>query len=93
MAGGEFDMSYYLQQHIPMVQQKLGAALRGVSVEHGLAGATPGSPPAYVAMGHLLFDSIEAFQRAWAPHAAAIVADVPHYTNTQPTLQVSDVKL
>ena len=92
-AGGTFDMPYYLHQHMPMVRQKLGPALKGSSVEQGLAGGQPGSPPAYVARGHLLFDSVEAFQQAWGPHAEAIVGDVPKYTNTQPTIQVSQVKL
>ena len=78
---------------MPMVQQKLGAPLKGMSVEHGLGGGQPGSPPTYLAMGHLLFDSVEAFQQAWGPHAEAIVGDVPNYTNTQPTIQVSEVKL
>jgi len=38
-----------------MVQQKLGSACKGMAVEHGIAGMTPGSPPAFIAMGsHLL---------------------------------------
>jgi len=92
-AGCTFDMPYYLNKHIPMVRQKLGAAIKGASVEQGLGGGQPGSSPAYVAMGHLLFDSVEAFQRAWGPHAEAIIGDIPNYTNTQPTIQVSEVKL
>jgi uncharacterized protein (TIGR02118 family) len=86
-------MPYYLNKHMPMVRQKLGAAIKGASVEQGLGGGQPGSPPAYLAMGHLLFDSVEAFQQAWGPHAEAIVGDFPNYTNTQPTIQVSEVKL
>ena len=92
-AGSKFDMTYYLDKHIPMVQQRLAAALRGVSVEQGLAGIDAGSAPAYLAMGHLLFDSVEAFQQSFGQHAAEIVGDIPNYTNTQPTLQISEVKL
>ena len=44
-------------------------------------------------MGHLLFDSVEAFLQAFAPHADAIVGDITNYTNTQPTIQISEVKL
>jgi uncharacterized protein (TIGR02118 family) len=91
--GCAFDMQYYVNQHMPMVQQKLGPALKGVFVDHGLGGGVPGSDPPYVAMCHLMFDSVEAFQQAWAPHAAAIVGDIPNYTSVEPIIQVSEVKL
>ena len=87
------DMAYYLGKHIPMVQHKLGTALKGAAVESGVSGIQPGSPPAFVAMGHLLFDTAESFQRAFGPHAEAIVGDIPNYTNTEPTIQLSEVKL
>jgi uncharacterized protein (TIGR02118 family) len=92
-AGGRFDMAYYLDRHMPMVRQKLAGSLRGASVEQGLGGIEPGSQPAYAAMGHLLFDSLAAFHESFGPHAAAIVGDIPNYTNTQPTIQISEVKL
>jgi uncharacterized protein (TIGR02118 family) len=44
-------------------------------------------------MGHLYFDSAEAFQAAFGPHAQEIIADIPNYTDIQPTIQVSEVKL
>ena len=91
--GSRFDLSYYLTKHVPMVQQKLGGALRGTSVEQGVGGIEPGSLPAFVVMGHLLFDSVDAFQQAFAPHADVIVGDIPNYTNTQPTIQISEIKL
>jgi uncharacterized protein (TIGR02118 family) len=91
--GKKFDMDYYLGKHIPMVQQKLGAAIKSAAVEAGLGGITPGSPPAYVAMGHLYFDSAEAFQTSFGPHAQAIMGDIPNYTDIQPTIQISEVKM
>ena len=91
--GKKFDMDYYLNSHIPMVQEKCGAALKGGAVEQGLTGAETGSPATYVAMGHLLFDSVEAFQGAFGPHAKEIMADVPNYTDIQPTIQISEVKM
>lgn len=91
--GSRFDMTYYCTRHIPMVQERLGAAVKGVSVEQGLSGAEPGSGPTYVAMGHLLFDSVEAFEAAFGPHAAAILEDIPNYTNVKPAIQVSEVRI
>jgi len=47
----------------------------------------------YVALCHLAFDSIDAFQSAFDEHSAQILADIPNYTNAQPTVQISQVKL
>ena len=91
--GVGFDMNYYLSSHIPMVRGKLGTACKGAAVEQGVAGGAPGTQPAYVAMGHLFFDTAEAFQAAFAPHAATIMADIPNYTSIQPVIQISEVKL
>jgi uncharacterized protein (TIGR02118 family) len=44
-AGSHFDIRYYCDTHIPLVRRLLGPALKGLAVEHGIAGATPGSPP------------------------------------------------
>jgi hypothetical protein len=52
-----------------MVQQKLGPACKRIAVEEVIAGGAPGMPATYVAMGHLYFDSTDAFQTAFAPHA------------------------
>ena len=40
-AGCKFDMNYYLTKHMPMVQQKLGAACKSIAVEQGIAAARP----------------------------------------------------
>ena len=88
-----FDLDYYVNSHIPMVQGKLGAACKGVAVEAGLAGGAPGAPAAFSAMGHLYFDTVEAFQDSFAPHADAILADIPNYTNSEPVIQVSEVRI
>jgi len=88
-----FDMEYYRDRHIPMVRTKFGKACRGVAVDHGLAGAAPGSRPAFVAMGHLYFDSVEGFQATFGQHASEIVQDIPNYTNVQPIIQISEVTI
>ena len=91
-SGATFDMEYYCTKHVPMVQKLLGAACKDAAIEQGISGAEPGSPPTYVAMGHLFFDSVSAFQKSFGPHTSAIVADVPNFTNVQPVIQISDVK-
>ncbi len=88
-----FDMNYYCQQHIPMVQRLVGAALKGTAVEKGLGGAAPGAAPSFLALGHLTFDSVESFQASFGAHSKEIVADVANYTNTQPIMQISEIMI
>ena len=91
--GTSFNMDYYCNSHMPMVREKLGGACKNIAVEGGLGGGVPDSPPTYVAMGHLYFDSVEDFQSAFGPHADAIMSDIPNYTNAQPVIQISQVHL
>lgn len=91
--GSKFDMDYYCSSHMPMVQEKLGAAVKGMAVEQGLRGGEPDSRPAYVAMGHLYFDSVDAFEAAFGPNAEEILGDIPNYTDIQPVIQLSEVKI
>lgn len=91
--GGRFDMDYYVNTHMPMSIQMLGTALKGVTVEHGLSGIKLESEPAYVAMCHLFFDSVEAFLSAFTPHAELIRNDIANYTNIEPMIQYSEMKI
>jgi len=89
--GGKFDQDYYVNSHAPMIAEKAGAALLRYEVDKGVAGGAPGSPAPYVAIGHFYFNSIPEFIQAFAPHAGAIMADVPNYTDQQPQVQISEV--
>jgi uncharacterized protein (TIGR02118 family) len=91
--GAKFDLDYYCNKHIPLVRQKLGAACKRAAVEWGVCGLTPEASPPYIAMGHLYFDSVGTFRTAFAPHASEIMADVRNYTDIQPVLQISEVKI
>ncbi|MES2151048.1 MAG: EthD family reductase [Pseudomonadota bacterium] len=91
--GSRFDLAYYTGTHMPLSIELLSAhpGYQGVSVEHGLGGALPGSPPAYVAMCHFLFDSVEDFLAAFMPHAATLQGDMPNYTDVAPVIQYNEI--
>jgi len=91
--GARFDMGYYLDTHMKLVKDRLGAACKSMSVEEGLSGAAPDTSPAYVCMGHMLFDSVDEFQQAFGPHVEEIMGDIPNYTDIEPIVQISDIKL
>src|SRR4051812_48308049 len=91
--GSRFDFLHYVETHMPMSIALLSAhpGFKGVSVERGVGGAIPGSEPAYIAMCHFLFTSIEDFLAAFMPHAAALQGDMKNYTDVEPVIQFNDV--
>jgi uncharacterized protein (TIGR02118 family) len=89
----KFNMNYYLDTHMPLVSRLLGAALKGALVQQGIAGGAPGSAPEFAVITVLRFASMEAFQAAFLPHAPEVTADIANFTNEQPSIQFSEVRL
>jgi len=89
--GARFDHDYYRNQHLPLIQRRMGAALKYYTIDRGLRGATPDAPAPYVAMCHLLCDSVEAYESAYGPHVQEIRADIPNFTDQTPVGQISEV--
>ncbi|MEP7272187.1 MAG: EthD family reductase [Acidobacteriota bacterium] len=92
-AESTFDMKYYCDHHMPMVTERFGPLCKAIAVEEGLLGSAPGSDPPFMAMGHMYFESIEEFQTAFQPHAAELMGDVKNYTNVEPIIQISEVRI
>jgi hypothetical protein len=44
-------------------------------------------------MGHLFFESVDDFHKAFDPNATSIMGDIPNYTNVQPVIQVGEVMI
>jgi uncharacterized protein (TIGR02118 family) len=91
--GSRFDLDYYLNTHMPMTEKLLAPNLKGMVVEHGIAGTVPGSKAPYVAMCHLSFESIDAFLEVFMPNMAVLTGDIPNYTDVEAVIQFNDVKI
>ncbi len=90
-ADKKFDFDYYANNHIPMVAGLLTAAgmVRG-EIEKGISGTDPNSPPLYVALGHLYFNTVEEVHAAFMTHGGAIMGDIKNYTDITPVFQISE---
>ncbi len=88
--GASFDHDYYRDKHIPLLQERLGEAVKGVRIEKGRSNSRGGEPP-FVAAVHIRFESEEAFGAAMMPHGSVFSDDVANYTTIQPILQISEV--
>jgi len=89
--GGKFDLENFLRQHLPLVDQAWGAALIKKEVDAGLGGPGPGTPPPYIAVAHLYFESIESFQAALGPQHKELEKEAHKFTDIKPTIRVSQV--
>lgn len=89
--GARFDHDYYRDVHMPLVKARMGDFCRSYTVDRGLAGDGPGTPPTYVGMCHIYCDSVADFEAGFGPHAGEILADIPNYTDLTPVLQISEV--
>ena len=89
--GMRFDHEYYRTKHLPLIKSRMGAALKYYTIDKGLADreGRPLSP--YVAMCHLLCDSVEEYQSSFGPHAQKIREDIPNSTDGTSIHQISEV--
>jgi len=91
--GSRFNADYYIDVHMPLAIRLLGPALQGVTAEIGLSSAMPGTPPPNAAIATFTFDSVEAFTAAVMPHYIELQSDIPNYTDIEPIVQISDLRI
>jgi uncharacterized protein (TIGR02118 family) len=86
-----FDHEYYCTKHLPPIKSRMGAALKYYTIDKGLVDreGRPLSP--YVAMCHLLCDSVEEYQSSFGPHAQKIREDITNFTDGTSIHQISEV--
>jgi len=77
-----FDHDYYKNTHVPLACSSWNVA---GEIDKGISGP-------YIAAVHFFFESMEHFQAAMAsPGTGAVMADVANYTNTTPSMQISEI--
>ena len=86
-----FDLAYYTERHVPLVLARCGNAIKRGEIERGIAGMEPGSTPPFRIAAHLVFDSAESMQASFGRHLPEFLADLPNFTNIQPTVQISEL--
>jgi uncharacterized protein (TIGR02118 family) len=90
--GKKFDLDYYAKKHMTLVRDRIGSmGLVRIEVDKGVAGGAPGAPAPFVAVGHLYFNSVDAFQKAMQAHGKELVDDLPNFTDIQPQFQISEI--
>ena len=89
--GAEFDFDYYRTTHMELVQKHLKPfGLIKTGVEKGVSGG--GDQPApYICIGHLYFESQDAYDKGIAEAGSILRGDIPNFTNLTPVRQISEI--
>ena len=83
---GKFDFEYYAKEHMKIVHRLLDPfGLVESEVNKGVESAP------YLAVGHLVFKTIEDMQRGLEAHDPELAADMVNFTDIQPQFQVSEI--
>jgi uncharacterized protein (TIGR02118 family) len=85
--GAKFNFDYYTKKHIPWVAGLVG---KSIEVRKGLSSASGAAAP-FVCLATINVNTIEEFQAVFAKHGAAILADIPNYTNIEPFVQFDEI--
>ncbi|GAB3383519.1 EthD family reductase [Spongiibacter taiwanensis] len=82
----KFDWEYYIPVHMGMVQEKMKPLKWFV-----MKGAEGIIPPTYQAIAFMVFENQANWEAIFAQTSAELLADIPMYTDAQPTIQVSEI--
>lgn len=89
--GAKFDYDYYAQKHIPFLREKLEPhGMVSAEIDKGIAGGAE-QPAPFVAVAHLIFESVDQFQQAFAAVGDELIKDIPNYTDIEFKLQISEM--
>lgn len=88
----KFDFDYVVNNHLPMVQRLLGPiGLQSAGIDKGISTADPNAPAPYVALNHLLFNTVEEVHQGFMTHGSEIMSDIKNYTDITPQIQISEI--
>ena len=92
--GARFDVAYYAGQHMAMAREAFKTyGLVDIRVDKGFVGPTPKSPPLYVCISTLTFETLQGYKDAFRSHGARLLADLPNFTDIEPVVQVNEAVL
>jgi uncharacterized protein (TIGR02118 family) len=87
--GGKFNFDYYVKTHIPLAKKLLTPyGLIKTEVDRGVAG---GPPNPYIAIGHLIFGTLEGMQKGIGAHDPELAADLVNFSDIKPEFQISEI--
>ena len=96
--GIKFDPDYYRDHHLKLIMKLYGKSIKRFELRTVPPLPAPASPPPagspppkFSAAVNIWIADFDAFNANNTKHGPELVADVPHFTNAQPTIQFDEV--
>ena len=91
-SGKKFDWDYFTGAHNRLVHRELDSrGLIRLEQDKGISSPDPNAPPPFVGLAHLTFNTLEEVHQAFQAAGAAVMGDIPNYTDIEPTIQISEI--
>jgi uncharacterized protein (TIGR02118 family) len=90
--GARFDMRYYEEQHIPLVERLVGGALLAVEIDQGTSALRRVPHRSTWRPCTCTSTPSNRFQQHFGPHGSEIRADIRNYTDIRPVIQIAEVR-
>ena len=90
--GKKFDWDYFTGTHAEIVHREMDP--RGMvrfEQDKGISAADPNSPPPFVGMALLTFNTLDEVHQAFMAAGRPVMGDIPNYTDIEPTIQISEI--
>jgi len=89
--GAKFNVDYYLETHMPLVEKQLKPhGLVSWEVLHGLSG-TAGTAAPYLCVGMMRFKTPEGYDKGVQAVGELLRGDIPNFTNVRPVRLLTKV--
>jgi uncharacterized protein (TIGR02118 family) len=85
-----FDHQFYLQRHVPLMENILGKSLHKLEVRRGQPGPD-GTAPMYTAVISIWIADWAAYEQAMSLRAKELIDEVPLFTKVMPVIQTDEV--
>lgn len=85
--GVKFNHEYYLNNHVPLIKERYGNALKRIEVYQGIRKMRRNLSP-FAATASLWFDSVEDFRTNFEKHGKELMQDRANFSKTSPLIQI-----
>ena len=89
--GASFDSNYYFNQHLPLVTDIFGDALKGSEIGIADRSKPKFADMPYFLVAQLLFETLDVFEEMFSAQAEVIQNDIKKFTNVSPIVQILEV--